>query len=158
MKRVSAVFLSAALLVAVTQAQTPRVDPGVYLEHIKFLASDALEGRGNGSPGLDIAADYIARQFREAGVEPAGEAGTYFQRFDMITGLSVQPGNALTIHTGSGTVDFEIGRDYELVSTSNDQSATAQPLPLVFAGYGISAPALHYDDYAGVDPAGKAVL
>jgi len=158
MKRLLAVWLAAALLAISTYAETRRIDPRAYLEHIKFLASDDLEGRGNGSPGLDTAADYIASQFRAAGLEPGGEAGTYFQRFDMITGLSLQAGNSFTINAERGAVDFQIGRDYQLVSTSSDQSAPAQPLPLVFAGYGISAPALHYDDYAGVDSTGKAVL
>jgi len=158
MKRPSAVLLAAALLIVSTHAETRRIDPRAYLEHIKFLASGDLEGRGNGSPGLDTAADYIASQFREAGLEPGGDAGTYFQRFDMITGLSLQAGNVLAINADRSAVDFQIGRDYQLVSTSSDQSAPARPLPLVFAGYGISAPALHYDDYAGVDSTGKAVL
>ena len=61
MKRLSAVLLAAALFVVATQAQTRRIDPRAYLEHVKFLASDDLEGRGNGSPGLEAAADYIAQ-------------------------------------------------------------------------------------------------
>ena len=74
MKRLSAVILAAALCVVVTQAQTRRVDPRTYLEHIKFLASEDLEGRGNGSPGLEAAADYIAKHFGAIGLEPAGDA------------------------------------------------------------------------------------
>ena len=58
----------------------------------------------------------------------------------MITGLSLQPGNAVTLNAGRATVEFEIGRDYQLVSTSSDQSGSGQALPVVFAGYGISAP------------------
>lgn len=158
MKRLSALLVAAALFAVSTQADTRRIDPGVYLEHIKFLASDDLEGRGNGSQGLEGAAEYIAKQFGEAGLEPAGDAGSFFQRFDMITGLSIEPGNAVTLRTGRSVIDFAIGRDYQLISTSTDQSAPPQPLPVVFAGYGISAPALRYDDYAGIDAAGKAVL
>jgi hypothetical protein len=158
MKRLSAVLLTSALLIVSTHADVRRVDPRSYLQHVRFLASDELEGRGNGSPGLDAAADYIAKHFREAGLEPAGDSGTYFQRFEMTTGLSLQPGNIVTLNAGRSAVEFEIGRDYQLVSTSSDASAESQPLPVVFAGYGISAPALQYDDYAGVDPAGKAVL
>jgi hypothetical protein len=157
MKRACVVVL-AALSVVSTHADPRRVDPKVYLEHIKFLASDELEGRGNGGQGLEAAADYIAAQFKQAGLEPAGDAGTYFQRFDMITGLSVEPGNMFTMHAGRTSVTFNIGQDYELVSTSRDVSTDDTPLPLVFAGYGISAPALRYDDYAGLDAEGKAVL
>jgi hypothetical protein len=158
MRRLSAILFSAALIVVATQAETRRIDPKSYLEHVRFLASGELEGRGNGSPGLETAAEYIARQFREAGLEPAGDGGTYFQRFEMITGLSLQPGNEVRLNAGTRTVELEIGRDYQLLSTTSDPSAPPQPLPLVFAGYGISAPGIGYDDYAGIDAAGKAVL
>ena len=64
------VLLAAALVVVPGQAQSRRIDPRAYLEHVKFLASENLEGRGNGTPGLDAAAEYIARQFAAAGLEP----------------------------------------------------------------------------------------
>jgi hypothetical protein len=76
----------------------------------------------------------------------------------MITGLSLQPGNEVVLTAGKRSVEFEIGRDYQLLSTTSDPSAPPQPLPLVFAGYGISAPGIGYDDYAGIDTAGKAIL
>jgi Peptidase family M28/PDZ domain len=158
MKRLSAVFLIAAASVFALHAQTRHVEPKAYLEHVKFLASEDLDGRGDGSPGLETAAEYIAKQFRAAGLEPAGDAGTFFQRFEMITGLSIQPGNAVTLTSGRSTIDFEIGRDYQLVSTSNDPASPGQQLPVIFAGYGISAPSLHYDDYSTIDATGKAVL
>jgi hypothetical protein len=139
-------------------ADPRRIDAKAYLEHVKFLASDELEGRGDGSPGLESAAEYIAAKFREAGLEPAGEDGTFFQRFEMTTGMSVLPGNTVTLQSGRSTIGFEIGRDYEIVSTSGSQPSAPQTLPVVFVGYGISAPAMHYDDYAGIDASGKAVL
>src|SRR5262245_52245763 len=107
MKRVSVALFAAALCVVSTQADPRRVDPKAYLEHVKFLASDDLEGRGNGSRGLESAADYIAAQFREAGLEPAGEGGTFFQRFDMTTGMSVDPGNSVTLHSGRSAIAFD---------------------------------------------------
>src|SRR5688572_28522670 len=149
MKRVSVVLLAAALSVSL-QADPRRVDPNAYLEHVKFLASEDLEGRGNGSRGLESAADYIAAKFREAGLEPAGDGGTFFQRFDMTTGMSVDPDdNSLTLQSGRTSVKFDVGRHYEIVSTSGNPTASAETLPVVFAGYGISAPVLRYDDYAG---------
>jgi hypothetical protein len=157
MKRVLPGLLVVILGAAVMQADPQRIDPKAYLQHVKFLASEDLEGRGNGGRGLENAAEYIAGKFREAGLEPAGDAGTYFQRFEMTTGMSVEPGNSLTLQSGRSSVGFDIGRDYEIVSTSAGASS-ATPLPLVFAGYGISAPALHYDDYAGIDATDKAVL
>jgi hypothetical protein len=158
MRRVAVGLLVAALCAASLQADPRRIDPKAFLEHVKFLASEDLEGRGNGSRGLETAAEYIAAKFREAGLEPAGDAGTFFQRFEMTTGMTVEPGNAVTLHAGRSAVRFDVGRDYEIVSTSGNQTSAAEPLPVVFAGYGISAPALRYDDYAGIDAAGKAVL
>ncbi|HUP41063.1 MAG TPA: M28 family peptidase [Vicinamibacterales bacterium] len=158
MKRVSAVLLIAAIGVGSLQADPRRIDPKTYIAHVKFLASEDLEGRGNGSRGLETAADYIAAKFREAGLEPAGDGGTFFQRFEMTTGMSVDPGNSVTLQSGRSSVKFDVGRDYEIVSTSGNPSASPKTLPVVFAGYGISAPAQRYDDYAGIDARDKAVL
>jgi hypothetical protein len=158
MRRVSVVLLTAGLCAVSLQADPRRIDPKAYIEHVKFLASDDLEGRGNGSRGLETAAEYIAAKFREAGLEPAGDGGTFFQRFDMTTGMSVDPGNSVTLQSGRTSVKFDVGRDYEIVSTSGSPSPAPETLPVVFAGYGISAPALRYDDYTGIDATGKAVL
>src|SRR3990167_4129875 len=54
-----------------------------FQRHINYLASDKLEGRGVGSRGIELASDYIARQFASIGVEPAGDDGTYFQTFPL---------------------------------------------------------------------------
>jgi hypothetical protein len=158
MKRVLFGVCVTGLCLASLQADPRRVDPKAYLEHVKFLASEDLEGRGNGSRGLENAAEYIAARFRDAGLEPGGDAGTFFQRFEMTTGMSVEPGNSVTLQSGRTAVAFDVGRDYEIVSTSGNSTSPASPLPVVFAGYGISAPALRYDDYTGVDAADKAVL
>ena len=157
MRRVIALPVVVCLAVALS-AQTRQINPRAYIEHVRFLASDQLEGRGNGTPGLDAAADYIAKQFAAAGLEPLGDPGTFFQRFEMITSLSVQPGNVVSLNAASNRVDFEIGRDYQLGSTTTDPAAPPQTLPVVFAGYGISAPAVPYDDYRGVDATGSPGL
>src|SRR5688500_11558551 len=73
------------------------IEPDRLLEHIKFLASDDLKGRGNGTEGLERAADYIARTFKDAGLEPGGNDGTWFQPFELIAGLTVGRNNELTI-------------------------------------------------------------
>jgi hypothetical protein len=156
--------LAAALLCApAPHAQSPapsRIDGTRYLEHVKFLASDDLAGRGNGTPGMERAAQYIADQFRAAGLKP-GVDGGWFQPFQIVTGLEVRDGNSLTIGGEKGSTAFELGRTYHPLSVAAETPASAAPqpaLPLVFAGYGISAPTLNYDDYAGVDVRGKAVL
>jgi hypothetical protein len=157
MKRITVVLLTAVMFVVYLDAELRRIDPRAYLEHIKYLASEELEGRGSGGPGLEKAADYIAAGFRASGLEPAGEGGTFFQSFEMPTGLSLQPGNFVALKRGRSSVTFEIGRDYQLLSTSRDHSTTAS-FPIVFAGYGISSSSHRYDDYANIDATGKAVL
>lgn len=134
-----------------------------YLEHVKYLASDELAGRGNGTDGLERAAEYIAKQFERAGLSPGGEKGSWFQPFQIVTGLDVRDGNRLTLgRAGAPAARFELGRSYLPLSVdAGGQRRTAAAdleLPLVFAGYGISAPGLKYDDYEGLDVRGKAVL
>jgi peptidase M28-like protein/PDZ domain-containing protein len=136
------------------------VSESKYMAHVKYLASDDLAGRGNGTPGLERAAEYIAEQFRNAGLAP-GLGSSWFQPFRIVTGLEVGDGNRLAIETERGETAFELGRTYVPLSVSADVAATAgaaATLPLVFAGYGITAAALHYDDYDGVDVRGKAIL
>ena len=74
MKRLLLVLFSAALVTSV-HGEIKRIEPRVYLQHIKYLASDELEGRGDGAPGLEKAADYIEKSFRASGLEPAGDNG-----------------------------------------------------------------------------------
>ena len=154
--RNSAALVLAAACAAHLYADPRHVDPRAYLNHIKYLASDELEGRGDGAPGLEKAADYIAENFRASGLEPGGDNGSFSQHFELTSGLSILPGNGVTFTSPRRTASLEIGRDYELLSTSPEASTT--PLPVVFAGYGISAAALQYDDYAGINASGKAVL
>jgi len=155
MKRVLVLVFASALAINVESAAR-RIDPKAYLQHIKYLASDELEGRGDGAPGLEKAAEYIEKSLRNSGLEPAGDNGSFFQTFQLVTGISLEPGNTLSLTTSNGTVALEVGRDYRLVSTSSNSAPTS--LPVVFAGYGITAAAQHYDDYAGIDASGKAVL
>ncbi|HEY7447725.1 MAG TPA: M28 family peptidase [Vicinamibacterales bacterium] len=157
-----ALALTVAALGIPGRAATQQIESQTYLEHIKFLSSDELQGRGNGTPGLERAADYIAMQFRAAGLEPAGDDGTYFQKFELVSGLSVGTSNTVTMTGPQGSRTLRLGNDYEPLSivAPESQGPAEQSIsaPLVFAGYGISAPSYNYDDYAGLDVSGKAVL
>src|SRR5262245_15349312 len=81
----------------VAGAAPSELPPDALLAHIKFLASDELEGRDSGSAGLERAADYIAGQFASAGLVPGGRDGTWFQPFDLVVGLTVGQHNSLGI-------------------------------------------------------------
>jgi hypothetical protein len=132
------------------------------LESAKFLASDALEGRGVGTQGLDLAADYLARQFREAGLKTDLYDGSPFQKFKMTTGASLGPNNRLTL-VGPAAVDGKDPRRIELKLGEQFNPLAIGgsgkfDLPLVFVGYGITGKEEKYDDYANIDVQGKAVI
>src|SRR5207302_4882459 len=110
-----------------------------YLEHVKYLASDELKGRGDGSPELDKAADYIASQFRLWGLRPMGDNNSYFQDFEVTTGAQIGAKTELQLN---GT-DLKINEDFVPISFSNTAEFDGR---VVFAGFGITAPELHYDD------------
>ncbi|MBI3469263.1 MAG: M28 family peptidase [Planctomycetes bacterium] len=126
------------------------------LADVKFLASDELEGRGVGTKGLDMAADYIRGQFRTAGLKPALPDGGYFQTFEMPNGGKLQEPNRIAFRGPDGqTVELGLNKDFIPLAASGGGQFMA---PVVFAGYGITAPEFSYDDYADVDVTGKVVL
>ena len=160
-KRAVLVFVC-GLATAAGQAAGP-IDADRLLDHVKFLASDELKGRGDGSPELNRAADYVARQFDEIGLQPGGDAKSWFQPFELVAGLSVGRSNSLVLSDRGRSVRLELGSTYYPLSVVPNESPDAaseqmDALPLVFAGYGLSAPNSGYDDYASLDVAGKAVL
>jgi Peptidase family M28/PDZ domain/PA domain len=123
-----------------------------FLGYVKYLASDELKGRGDGTPELDQAADYIAQHFRQFGLKPAGDRGTYLQHFMMTVGAVLGAKNSLTFGSGKA-----LTMKQDFVPFSFSESVTLQA-PLVFVGYGITAPEYHYDDYTGIDVKGAIVL
>jgi len=156
----AAVVLALAGAAVAAPADIPAT---ALLEHIKFLAADELKGRGDGSPELERAADYVAERFRAAGLQPGGDKGTWFQRFDLVAGLTVGEGNELSLSQGGRTLRFVLGTSYYPLATPADAPGSApsvslDSVPLVFAGYGLVVPSIGYDDYRRVDVDGKAVV
>ena len=135
-----------------TSTITPQFTSQEFLGYVKYLASDELKGRGNGTPELDQAADYIAQHFRQFGLKPAGDGGTYLQHFMMTVGAELGPKNSLTFGSGKA---LTVKQDF--VPFSFSESVTLQA-PLAFVGYGITAPEYRYDDYTGIDVKGEIVL
>ena len=148
---------------AVGQPNLPTPSSGLdrarFLEHVRFLSSDDLAGRANGSVGLERAAEYIAQALKDAGLDAGGQDG-YFQPFDVGVGLRIEQGNNLTIDGAEGRYPLVLGQDYfplsitSLPNVPDTQTSSLDDLPLIFAGYGISAPEHGHDDYAGVDVQG----
>ncbi len=126
-----------------------------YMEHVRFLAAPEMRGRGAGMPELDQAAEYIAGQFREAGLRPAGEGATFLQPFEVTTGASMGDGNSMQVTRPRGTSELEVGKDFVPINFSGSGEVEGE---VVFAGYGASAAELGYDDYFHFDVSGKIVL
>ncbi len=123
---------------------------------VKYLASDALEGRGTGTRGGELAAGYIAKQFKDAGVEPAGDKGSYFQRVPMV-GITTLAGTTVSIKTPRQTMDLKMLDDLVAFNLNQNEISDVSA-GVVFVGYGITAPEFGWDDYAGADVKGKVLL
>jgi len=127
---------------------------------VTWLAAPEREGRGPGTPGIDAAADWIAAQFAEIGLAAPG-AGEAFQPFAMTLDAKLGPASANTLELvgpatadgGATVVPLVLGRDFTPLAAGGSGRFE---LPLVFAGYGITAPAEHYDDYAPLADGGVA--
>jgi Zn-dependent M28 family amino/carboxypeptidase len=127
------------------------IDPEKIRAHVRFLSLDLLEGRGPGKRGAELAAEYIATQFSLAGVEPAGDNGTYFQRVPLVAIHTIDDKTRFAFVPANGQpIDLAYGS--EIVSKDQTGHDTADfDAPIVFVGYGIHAPEYHWDDYAGAD-------
>ncbi len=128
------------------------IDAGDLTPRMMYLASDSLKGRNTPSPELDSAAAYIARTFARDGLQGIG--GSYLQRFN-ISLVSLAEPNTLSLFRRGSETRFELKADFTPFEMTASRIVRA---PLVFAGYGITAPEYGYDDYAGVDAKGKVVL
>lgn len=157
------VWLTLALIVAagigwnVAIAIEPSAIEKRILADLKFLASDELEGRGVETAGIAKAADYIAKQFNALGLKTPAAQAAFAQAFKIRIDSKVDPGKTQLVLSGPDgkSVKLEVGKDFSPLS---NQGADAFRGPVVFAGYGITADELKYDDYKGIDVAGKVVL
>lgn len=124
---------------------------------VRYLADDKLEGRDTGTPGYDLAAEYVARRYAGMGLEPAGDDGTFFQRVPLLKALRQEQGAAFTIDRDGGKVSLEF-RDEFLPSLNYNAPSHSLTAPAVFVGQGVYAPDLGQDDFAGVDVRGKIAV
>lgn len=128
-------------------------DDSRYLEDVKYLSSDKLKGRGTGTPGLESAAEYIARQFRQMGLRPVN--GEYYQKFPVTTAAQMGKHNKLTIQVAGKKFNLRPGDEFLPLNMSESGEVEGE---LVFVGYSITAPEYNYDDYEGLDVKGKIVV
>ena len=152
------------LFSSITQAQTSLtklksllegVEPDSIKRHIAYLADDKLRGRLPGTPGFQMAIDYVIKHYQMFGMKPMGDNGTFTQALRIRKARVNQNDAQLKISGIDQSLVF--GEDFVL-SPHFEETSTTATAPLVFAGYGISAPDMNYDDYKGVDVKGKIVV
>jgi hypothetical protein len=124
--------------------------------HVRFLADDMLEGRDTATPGGELAARYLAAQFEQAGLTPGGDGGSYFQRVPFVRTRFNTAESEFSLRAGARAVTLRGGEDFLL----NGESVAVPGVegPVVFAGYGITAPEYRYDDYQDLDVREKWVM
>ncbi|WP_210486011.1 M28 family peptidase [Rufibacter aurantiacus] len=136
--------------------QLNTVKPEAIKAHIKYLADDKLQGRLPGTPGYQMAVDYVVRQFKNLGIQPGGENGTYLQTVRLRKAFTGKDAT-LAFTTNQGTKTLISGVDFTIYPNPQNPTVTLDA-PLAFAGYGITAPEVGYDDYANLDVKGKVVV
>jgi Zn-dependent M28 family amino/carboxypeptidase len=123
---------------------------------VVYLASDRLEGRGPGTRGEELTTDYIADEFKKAGLKPVGERGTYLQPVPLLR-VSTNPKSTLQATKGNETLDIVADEDFSGMSHTQTELEEFDA-EAIFVGHGITAPEFDWDDYKGVDVKGKVVV
>ncbi|HYW47084.1 MAG TPA: M28 family peptidase [Bryobacteraceae bacterium] len=144
----------AAILLFAAAAAAQTISPTLYLDDVKFLASEQMRGRATGSPELEKAAAFISRKFREFGLQPA-DGKSYYQAFRVTTSAKLGNSSHFRLTSQGHVTALRFPEEFVPLHFS---SAARLNAAVVFAGYGITAPEYHYDDYAGLDVKGKIVL
>lgn len=149
-KLLAFVLLSASALLAASAFDGSR-----WWSHIEFLASDQMKGRDTGSPEHLKAAQYVAAQFERDGLKPAGTNG-YLQPVKFLTKELDETKSSLTLIRDGKERRLTLGED-AIIGTRVDPAASVDA-GLVFVGYGLRAPEVNYDDFAGLDTKGKIAV
>ena len=159
-RAIRAALLSAAMIAMPLSA---RELPGGGIQadnlatHLRTLGSDAFEGRAPNTPGEDRTVAYLSEQFARAGLAPAGDDGGWVQRVTLERSEIDGPVRA-SLRVGGEARALAQGEDIAVETLYPHAAVDLRDVPLVFAGYGVTAPELGWDDYAGLDVAGKIVV
>ena len=138
-----------------TRSGAATINAKDMLRHIEILASDALEGRGPGTPGEDRTVTYLTEQFATVGLKPGNPDGTYVQNVPLV-GFRTKAKGAIKV--GGMTIDLAKSGDWMAVSRRQEASAKVENSGVVFVGYGVVAPEFGRDDYKDVDVKGKTLI
>ena len=153
-----AAFLFTSAIASVSSAATdePSIRADSIRAHLEFLADDLLEGREAGARGYDLAAAYVASQYKQIGLQPAGTNG-FFQPVPLRKSVVVPKSVTLKVSGANGSTTFT-DADHVASRPSATESEQSVEAACVFAGFGIVSPEHKRDDYAGLDVRGKFVV
>ncbi|RJG55466.1 M20/M25/M40 family metallo-hydrolase [Sphingobium terrigena] len=148
-------FLALSLLALPAHAQT--VAPQQLEQSVRVLASDLFEGRAPGTVGEERTIGYLVGRFQALGLEPGGPDGQWVQSVPL---LHTRLGKAETLGVtqGDAATPWNAGKDVYLSTLQPKDKVAISAAPLVFVGYGVSAPERGWDDFKGVDLKGKIAV
>ena len=135
----------------------PEISAEDFAAHIRVLASDEFGGRQPGSAGEEKTVNYLRTQFERLGLEP-GNGDSYFQTVPMTETTADVAASRMAVRIGGKPHELAFGTQIVLGSNTGRTDINVQDSPMVFVGYGVNAPELGWNDYAGVDVKGKTVV
>jgi Zn-dependent M28 family amino/carboxypeptidase len=138
-------------------AASAAIDGQAVLEHTKVLASDAFEGRGPGTKGETLTVEYLTKQLASFGLKPGGADGSWVQPVPLV-GITVKGAPPLVFRKGAEERRLAWHDDYVAWTKRVAERVSLDASELVFVGYGVQAPEFQWDDYKGVDLAGKTMV
>jgi hypothetical protein len=160
---IAAALLTCAIAVAESAMPTPSAEtmqlirPDAIRAHMQFLSDDLMEGRETGTRGYMLAANYIRSQFQSIGLKPGGVNGSYFQQVPLRRSRLVRDQSSLVVKRNGKQTKLIWDQNFAMRGSTLYEK-TGVEAPVVFVGYGVSAPQFNHDDYAGADVKGKIVM
>jgi hypothetical protein len=161
-RTLAAVVFSLPLL-----AQSPAPTPAqpdwdtlgdAWWAHVQYLADDKLQGRLPGTPGFELATQYVVHQFQSIGLKPAGGDGSYLQPVKLLSYKLDTEKSSVELDSASTRTTLKVGPDITLSPHITPGPTPTVDAPLIFIGYGLQLPPKHIDDLAGLDLHGKVVV
>jgi Zn-dependent M28 family amino/carboxypeptidase len=140
-----------------TEEVTALITPEILREHVTYLASDLLEGRGTGTRGDRMTREYLARILGELGYSPGGPGDSWEQPVPIV-GMSASLPAIWEFRTPGGSVPLAWWEDYIATAGRQEEATSVEDAEIVFVGFGIEAPEQEWDDFKGVDVRGKILL
>jgi Zn-dependent M28 family amino/carboxypeptidase len=154
---ISAASSSPSVIPSAQREAAAEITAELLRAHVKFLASDLLEGRGPASRGDRLAEEYIATQLEALGIRPGAPGGGWFQKVPLVE-IRTEGPEGMTFTAGSKSLTIRQGEDFVARSGTQNPDAQIRDAEVVFVGYGIVAPEYRWDDFKDVDVRGKVLL